>query len=88
MLTIIRRLRCGRFLAWPFLLMLRSPAEATAPLAGDGGPFRDRTSAVSVSCPDDLTVACDGAGNVAEREAWLDVESMDDVHELASLLAT
>lgn len=26
---------------------------------------------VSQQCPDDLVVECDGAGNVAEREAWL-----------------
>ena len=37
------------------------------------------TSAPTITCPDEMTVECDGSGNLAELDAWLDSAMATDV---------
>ena len=50
-------------------------AAARAPRVDlDGGAASRRVplGGLTLTCPDDLSVDCDGAGNLAERQGWLD----------------
>lgn len=61
---------CRALVAWA-LALTASVAGADERRWSAAVPAAVQPARVTLDCPDDLTVECDGMGNVVEREAWL-----------------